>query len=92
MDSFIDKESIGFELVKYVMDDITTHKKEMELSNFKFTSKTLKYVFGDRIKEPEFKDYIISTIKEFISSGLIEPNNKSMFITKKMITNFYNIN
>ena len=92
MESFIEKDSIGFELVKYVQDDIKSHEKEMELKNFKFTSKTLKYVFGDKMESDEFKQYVVSTLKELITSGLIKPQNKSMYITEKMITNFYNIN
>ena len=92
MESFIEKDSIGFEIIKYVIGDIATHKKEMEIENFKFTSKTLKYIFGDRIKEPDFKDFVIKTIKEFIANDLIVPKNKALHITEKMITNFYNIN
>ena len=92
MDSFIERDSIGFELIRYVVDQIESHDtKTLELKNMKFTSKTLKYVFGDKIKEDEFKEYTISKIKEMISMDWIEPKNKSMFITEKMISNFYNI-
>lgn len=92
MESYIDFDSIGFELVKYLNNYITSNNKDMNVDNFKFTSKTLKYVFGDKLNNPKFKDYVISTLKKFISDNLILPKDKSMYITEKMITNYYNIN
>jgi hypothetical protein len=93
MKSFIERDSIGFELIKYVVNEIEANdKKELTFENMKFTSKTLKYVFGDQMKDEEFKEYIISKLKEMISLNWINPKNKSMFITEEMITNFYNIN
>ncbi len=92
MESFIERDSIGFELIKYVIDQIeSSDNKILELNNMKFTSKTLKYIFGDSIKDEDFKTYVVSKIKEMIAIGWIEPKNKSMFITEKMINNFYNI-
>ena len=93
MESFLDKDSIAFELIKYVVSDIESNdKKELTLENLKFTSKTLKYVFGDMLKEDIFKDYTVASIKRMISDKWIEPKSKSMYITEQMITNFYNIN
>jgi len=92
MDSFIDMDSIGFELIKYTISVIeSNHKKTISLDNMKFTSKTLKYIFGDKLNDDAFKEYVVSKIKEMISLNLIEPNNKSMYITEKMINKFYNI-
>jgi len=92
MEPFIDRDSVGFELIKYVVSDIDSNsKKDLTLDNMKFTSKTLKYVFGDKMKDIEFKEYIISNLKEMISLKWIDARNKSMFITEKMIKNFYNI-
>ena len=92
MESFIERDSIGFELIKYVIDQIeSSDNKTLDFSNMKFTSKTLKYIFGDKIKDEEFKTYIVAKIKEMITMEWIEPRNKSMFITEKMINNFYNI-
>lgn len=92
MESFIERDSIGFELIRYVIDQIeSSDNKELELKNMKFTSKTLKYIFGDKIKDDEFKSYTVDKIKEMIGIGWIKPKNKSMFITEKMINNYYNI-
>jgi hypothetical protein len=73
-----------------VIDQIeSSDNKSLEFKNMKFTSKTLKYVFGDKINDAEFKEYIVSKIKEMISIDWIEPIGKSMIITEKMISNFY---
>ena len=43
------------------------------------------------MNDTEFKEYMVSKIKEMISIDWIEPSGKSMIITEKMINNFYNI-
>ena len=93
MESFLDKDSIAFELIKYVVSDIESNEsKELSFDTLKFTSKTLKYVFGDMLKEETFKSYAIDSIKKMIADNWIEPKSKSMYITETMLTNFYNVN
>lgn len=91
MESLIDRDSIAFELVKYVDKDIDANEKDRILENFKFTSRTLKYVFGDRIKDEKFKEYVISSIKEMIEMKWIKSNGKSMYINIEMINKFFDI-
>ena len=92
MESFLEKDSIAFEVIKYVVNDIESNdNKDFTFDNLKFTSKTLKYVFGDKMKDDVFKEYTITSLKQMIRDGWIEPKNKSMYITEQMITNFYNI-
>jgi len=93
MKDFISMDAIGFEITKYIINDINSNeKKELALDNFKFTTKTLKYIFGDRMKDSEFKEYIISKLKHMISINWITPVNKSLCINSEMISHFYNIN
>jgi hypothetical protein len=87
-DSHISPEGIIFEIVRYCIAQFKS--SEIELDNVKFTSKTLKYVFGNRL-DGEFKDLVVSSIKEYIGSGFIKPNNNSMYITKELITKFYDL-
>jgi hypothetical protein len=92
LDSFIEMESIAFEVIKYVVNEVASNeKKELALDNLKFTSKTLKYVFGDKLKDIKFKEYTIFNLKKMIKDEWVVPKNKSMYITEKMISNFYNI-
>lgn len=87
-DSHISPESIVFEIVRYCINQFKS--SEVDLDGVKFTSKTLKYVFGNRL-DGEFKDLVVSSIKEYIASGLIKPNNNTMYITKELVTKFYEL-
>ena len=87
MESIIDSDSISFEIIKYIIND----KSVLTLDGFKFTSKTLKYIFGEKMKDEDFKKYIILELKKLISSGYIVTSGKNMNVTEKMINKFYNI-
>ena len=92
MESYIDKDSIGFELIRYIINDINGNdNKDLTLENLKFTAKTLKYVFGDKMQNDEFKNYTITSLKQLIALNFIEPKGKSMYITEEMLRKFYNI-
>lgn len=88
IDSHISSDSIVFEIVRYCINQFKS--SEVDLDNVKFTSKTLKYVFGNKL-DGEFKDRVISSIKEYIGLGYIEPNNNTMYITKELVTKFYEL-
>ena len=87
MESLLDKDSVAFEIIRYIIND----KKELNLDSFKFTSKTLKYIFGDKMKDEKFKEYIITELKALIASSKIVASGKTMHLSKEIIENFYNI-
>lgn len=93
MESFSDVDSISYEICKYVINDIdSNNKKELTLESLKFTSKTIKYIFGKKINEDDsFKSYVISSIKNLISEGYLDVDGKSIKLTSKIINKFYNI-
>ena len=91
IESLIDRDSIAFEIVKYVDRDIDANGKDRIIENFKFSSRTLKYIFGDRMKNDEFKIFLIEQIKSLIKDDLIKPNGKSMYINIDMLNKFYTI-
>ena len=91
-ESLIESDSVAFEIIKYVTKDIRSSDKEMSLDNLKFTSKTLKYIFGDLLKDEKSKEYIIVTLKQLIADELIKVSGKSMNVTKELLTKFYTIN
>ncbi len=91
MQSFLDKDSIEFEITRYLIEYAeTTGNEFLDLNKMKFTSKTLKYIFGDKIKDEKFKNTVVSSIKEMISLNLIKRNNKAMYLTEKIISKYYN--
>lgn len=87
VDDLLDDESIIFEIIKYVIGQSKDDKVNLE--DLKFTSKTLKYIFGDKIKDDTFKQKVIISIKNSISDGDIIPKGKSMFLSDKIINEYY---
>lgn len=89
MESFIEKDSVAFELIKYL---INQESFKNDLNNIKFSTKTLKYIFGEeKIKEEKFKAFVINSIKELIKENLISLKGKTFYITEDLVKRFYNI-
>ena len=89
MESFIEKDSVVFEIIKYLINQ-DLFKNDMK--NIKFSTKTLKYIFGeDKIKEEKFKEFIINSIKELIKENLITIKGKTFYISEVLVKKFYNI-
>lgn len=82
-------ESIIFEIIRFLVNQISK-KEDPDYSDIKFTSKTLKYVFGDRIENDDFKKNIIRVLKENIDIGNIKISNKNMYIENTLLNKFYN--
>jgi len=82
----ISRDGIIFEIVRYLINQSKT--SEIDMNSLKFTSKTLKYVFGDRMDE-EFKELVVTSIKKYIANKMIEPRGKSMYITNELLETFY---
>ena len=81
-------ESIMFEIIRFLISQINK-KDESNYSDVKFTSKTLKYVFGDMMNNEEFKKNIIRILKQNIENGNVETSNNNMYIKDKLLNKFY---
>lgn len=84
-----DDHAILFNIILYVYRVIESKQKEVDYSNFKFSTKSLKYVFGDKVNDPIFKAKLIASLKKLISFEYISLNKDIMYITEKGLTNFY---
>jgi len=88
--ALLEKESILFEIINYILEN-NTKDKEVTYKNCKFSTKTLKYIFGERFVTDESKDSIIYMIKGLVEDGYIDVNSKTFHISKKGIGKLYNI-
>ena len=84
-----DEFSILFDIIQYLNKVIQAKGKASSLENFKFTSSSLKYVFGDNIKDETFKEKVVKSIKTLISNEYLSIDGETIKITQKAITNFY---
>jgi hypothetical protein len=90
MDRYIDDDAIVFEIVKYTLLQVEAKDEEVDYDNIKFTARTLKYIFGHKMDEDDFKNKVVNAIKMQIKENLISPRNKSMYITNNLLTKYYN--
>ena len=86
-----DHYSTLYDILSYLIRVIEVKNKELTLNNLKFSSKTLKYVFGDNIKDETFKANIVKNIKELISLECLKVNGETINVTEKGLTYFYTI-
>lgn len=88
-DELSDKFTLLFEILQYLIKVVNAKDKELDLKNLKFSSKSLKYVFGDRLKDETFKEYVVKSLKEMIQEEYLQPNGDFIYFTKKGLTHFY---
>lgn len=84
-----DDLTILFDIIQYLIKVIQVKQKDLELKNLKFTSKSLKYIFGDNLKNETFKADLVKRLKNLIESENLKVNGDTIHITKKGLTNFY---
>jgi hypothetical protein len=83
-DLFFTKESVLFDIIEFFVK-----VKKEELDSPKFSSKTLKYIFGDKLKDEDLKTKIVSYIKDLIIDDLFKKSGESILITNNAIAKFY---
>lgn len=88
-DALLDEQSILFEILQYIIKVANSKEKSLELKNLKFSSKSLKYVFGDKIKDEEFKKYVVNSLKTMITLEYIIPDGDFIYFTQKGLNYFY---
>ena len=86
-----DNLSILFDIMQYLIKVAQMKSKDVSPDIFKFSSKSLKYVFGDKIKDETFKSNLVKTIKELISTEHLLVDGENIKITIKGIAEFYTI-
>ena len=83
---------ILFNISQYLIKVAEIKSKTLDFENLKFTTASLKYIFGEKIKDDEFKCNLIKKIKYLIQEKYIEVKGENFFITQLAINYFYEIN
>ena len=84
-----DEFTLLFEILQYLIKIVNSKEKSLELKNLKFSSKSLKYVFGDKIKNETFKDHVVKSLKKMIQDEYLKPDGDFIYFTKNGLTYFY---
>ena len=90
-DDHLDENSVLYEILAYTIQRINENKdKVLSYDNLKFSSKTLKYIFGEEGLKQN-KDIIVSSLKNLIKLEFLKSKGKTIYITENGLTKFYNI-
>jgi hypothetical protein len=84
-----DEFTLLFEILQYIIRVANAKEKSLELKNIKFSSKSLKYVFGDKIKDETFKTNLVKSLKTMITNDYLMTEGDFIYFTKKGLTYFY---
>lgn len=84
-----DEFTLLFEILQYIIKVANSKEKILAPTSFKFSSKSLKYIFGDRIKDETFKTNLVKSLKQMISESYLKNEGDFIYFTKKGITYFY---
>jgi hypothetical protein len=83
-----DGDAILFEIINYLVLN-NLQDKEIAYKNVKFSSKTLKYIFGEKFNNEEYKNSIIQNIKKLVECKDLDIVSKSFHVTDQGIHKFY---
>ena len=64
-------------------------EKELEAKDLKFSTKTLKYIFGDNVKSEDFNDRIKSIIRDLVESGTLTLSGEFFFIEESEFAKYF---
>lgn len=90
-ENLVDEDSILFEILQYLIRVLEAKEKELSYSNLKFSSKSLKYVFGDRMNDETFKNKVVQSLKKALSSKKLVADSNFINFTESGITQFYTV-
>lgn len=88
-EALCDEHSVLFEILQYLVKVAQAKDKEINWQNLKFSSKSLKYVFGDALKVDVFKQYVVASLKYLIANEYLNTEGDFIIFTKKGLTYFY---
>ncbi len=88
LNGILNKDAILFEIISYILSN-NLKDKDIVYNNVKFSAKTLKYIFGEKFNNEEYKNSIISFIKTLVSDKDLELNSKTFHVTEQGICKFY---
>jgi hypothetical protein len=81
--------SVLFNILQYLLKVAEVKQKNIDLGHLRFTTNSLKYVFGEKIKNEEFKCNLINKIKSLIQEKNLEVKGEYFYLTEKGISLFY---
>lgn len=86
-----DELAVLFDILQYLVKVAEVKSKQLDPQSLRFSTKTMKYIFGDQLKDETFKQDIVKKIKGLISQEFLEVKGEEIHITNNGILTFYTI-
>ena len=87
-----DEFTLLYEISQYIIRVAESKGRDLDTNSVKFSSKSLKYIFPEKIKDETFKAYLVKSLKKMIVEGYLAAKGEFIFFTKKGLTYFYTLN
>ena len=78
-----DELAVLFNILQYLLKVADIKNRSLDLENLKFTTNSLKYVFGEKVKNDDFKGNLVKKIKYLIQEKYITVKKKNFTKIKK---------
>lgn len=88
--SYPTKQDFMFDIISYLVRVNETKGKELDQIDVKFTTKTLKYIFGDRL-QGEFLEKLKLVLEELVKEGTINKKGESLLIPESEFSKYYSL-
>ena len=89
--SYPTRQDFVFDVLNYLIRVSDSKSKTFNPADIKFSSKTLKYVFGEKATDPDFLEKIKLIIKSLIEDGSLVKNGENLMISESYFLNFYTV-
>ena len=87
-----DARVVLFNITQYLLKVAESKGKGSSPENLKFTTNSLKYIFGEKVKDEEFKVNLIKKIKSLIKEEFLEVKGETFHVKQLGISLFYELN
>ena len=78
-----------FDVASHIIRVTELKSKDWDPTDIKFSTKTLKYVFGEHMASDLFKDKIKTILKGLIASGTLIKKGEFIFIPETEFSKYY---
>lgn len=86
-----DQLAVLFDILQYLIKVGEMKGRQFDPQHLKFSTKTLKYVFGESMKDETFKQELVKKIKDLIAQQFLEVKGNDIYITNKGLLTFYTL-
>jgi hypothetical protein len=85
------RQDFVFDITSYLIRVSESKSRKLDSEDLKFSTKTLKYVFSDKMNDDEFRDKIKLIMKDMIEDGSLAKAGENLVISQNEFLKLYTI-